>query len=291
MVCKGKRAIYAMVKHLSAFHSTVTLCKVLGVSRSGYYSWLNRKVSNREQQNKLLSADIADIFEKSRQTYGVPRIKKSLESQGKHLGKSRISRIMKQQGLKPKAARRFKVTTNSNHDKIVHPNILAQQFNPAGPNKAWASDITYIKTEEGWVYLATIIDLYSRSIIGWSMAEHMKTSLVIDALDMAIKNRNPGKGVIHHSDRGVQYCSDDYQFKLTQNGFLCSMSSTGNCYDNAVMESFYHSLKIELIYEVKHLTRESAKTAIFDYIEVFYNRQILHSTLGYKTPMQFEMAA
>lgn len=280
-----------MIKYQSAFHTIERLCEVLNVSRSGYYAWLKRKPSKRDQHNEALSADIVRIFDDSRKTYGVPRIQKALESEGKKHGKVRISRIMKKEALKPKAAKRFKATTDSNHNKAVAPNILAQQFNPNGPNVAWAADITYIPTGEGWLYLATVIDLYSRAIIGWSMSNRMKSELVENALDMAVKRRSPKPGVVHHSDRGSQYCGGPYQAKLEEHGFVCSMSAAGNCYDNAAMESFYHTLKVELIHDVKYKTREEAKQAIFDYVEVFYNRQRLHSKLGYLSPMQFELAA
>ncbi len=198
---------------------------------------------------------------------------------------------MKKMNLKPKAARRFKVTTDSNHNKPVAPNILGQQFTPPAANVAWAADITYIRTGEGWLYLATVIDLYSRRIIGWSMGTRLLTSLVVNALNMAIQNRKPPKGVIHHSDRGSQYCSESYRDLLAQHGFICSMSGKGNCYDNAVMESFYHTLKVELIHGQRYRTRKEAELAVFDYIEIFYNRQRLHSSLDYQTPEAFERAA
>lgn len=280
-----------MIKYQSAFHSIEILCEVLGVSRSGYYSWSSREPSHREIQDQVLVEDVQTIFKRSRDTYGVPRMQKALKAEGKGHGKAKISRLMKLKGLKPKAAKRFKATTDSNHSLPVAPNLLSQDFNPKEPNQAWCADITYIPTEEGWLYLATVIDLYSRMIVGWSMGKSLKTQLIHDALTMAFWQRNPPQGCVHHSDRGSQYCSDDYRAKLEKCGFLCSMSGTGNCYDNAVMESFYHSLKVELIHDQQYKTREEAKKAIFDYIELFYNRQRLHSSLGYKSPVQFEMAA
>ena len=282
-----------MIHYQSAFHSVSFLCKALNVSRSGYYDWAKRKPSQREQETRYLSHDIARVFSESRQTYGVPRIRKALAAQGKSHGKARISKLMKAQGLKAKATRRFKVTTNSQHTRAVFPNILAQSFNPSQPNQAWCADITYFPTKEGWLYLATVIDLYSRMIIGWSMGTSLQTKLIEDALQMALWKRKPskGKGLIHHSDRGSQYCSEAYQAMLNQHGIICSMSSSGNCYDNAVMESFYHTLKVEMLYGQTYSTREQAKQSIFDYIEVFYNRQRLHSSLGYQSPMNFELAA
>ena len=280
-----------MIKDQSVFHTTKRLCLILGVSSSAYYAWAKKMPSQRTQENEDLSQIIKEQFAKSRQTYGVPRIQQVLRKTGKFHGKARISRIMKQEGLKPKAARRFKVTTNSKHNKPVAENILGRQFRPHCLNKAWASDITYIHTNEGWLYLATVIDLYNRKIVGWSMGTRLVTQLIEDALTMAIRRCKPPRGVIHHSDRGSQYCSDTYQRLLKQHGFICSMSGKGNCYDNAVMESFYHTLKIELLYGEKYKTRAETQLLIFDYIEVFYNRQRLHSTLGYQTPDQFELAA
>lgn len=238
-----------------------------------------------------MSEDIKRIFKKSRSTYGSPRMQRALLEEGKRHGKVRLRRLMKKLDLKPKAARRFKVTTDSQHNKPVAPNILGQQFNPPAANVAWAADITYIKTDEGWLYLATVIDLYSRRIIGWSMGTRLLTKLIFDALEMAIKKRNPPQGVIHHSDRGSQYCSDAYQTLLSKHGLVCSMSGKGNCYDNAVMESFYHTLKVELVYGQRYRTRGEAQTTIFDYIEIFYNRQRIHSSLNYQTPEAFERAA
>ncbi len=230
-------------------------------------------------------------FDESRQTYGVPRLQQALRKQGKYHGKARIKRLMQQEGLKPKAARRFKVTTDSRHSKPVAENLLGRQFNPIAANISWASDITYIHTDEGWLYLATVIDLYNRKIVGWSMGTRLVTELVEKALVMAIHRNNPPKGVIHHSDRGSQYCSNAYQFLLKKHGFVCSMSGSGNCYDNAVMESFFHTLKIEAIYGVTFKTRKEAQLALFDYIEVFYNRKRIHSSLGFQTPSNFGMAA
>ena len=248
-------------------------------------------MGKRQREDQDLSEDIKRIFKKSRSTYGSPRMQRVLREEGKRHGKVRLRRLMKKMNLKPKAARRFKVTTDSRHNKQVAPNILGQRFTPPAANIAWAVDITYIWTDEGWLYLATVIDLYSRRIIGWSMGTRLLTKLVIDALTMALTKRKPPQGVIHHSDRGSQYCSDAYQALLSKHGFICSMSGKGNCYDNAVMESFYHTLKVELVYGQRYRTRGEAQTAIFDYIEIFYNRQRIHSSLNYQTPEAFEKAA
>lgn len=267
------------------------LCRIFNVSTSAYYRWVKQPVGRRKQEDMILSNEINEIFYKSRSTYGSPRIQQALRKRGKKHGQTRIRRLMSALALKPKAARKFKVTTDSNHKRPVAPNILGQQFQPSRSNIAWASDITYIKTNEGWLYLATVIELHSRKIIGWSMGNRLHTQLITKALNMAVMSRKPPRGVILHSDRGSQYCSRSYQELLNKHGFICSMSGKGNCYDNAVMESFYHTLKIELIYGQRFLTREEAQLAIFDYIEVFYNRLRLHSSLDYQTPDDFERAA
>jgi putative transposase len=280
-----------MIKQQSAFHSVQRLCRAFSLSSSGYYRWVKCPVGKRQREDQELSEDIKRIFKKSRSTYGSPRMQRALREEGKWHGKMRLRRLMKKLNLKPKAARRFKVTTDSQHNKPVAPNILGQQFTPPAANVAWAADITYIWTDEGWLYLATVIDLYSRRIIGWSMGTRLLTTLVSDALTMALQQRRPLQGVIHHSDRGSQYCSDVYQALLSKNGFICSMSGKGNCYDNAVMESFYHTLKVELIHGQRYRSRGEAQMAVFDYIEIFYNRQRLHSSLDYQTPEAFERAA
>ena len=280
-----------MIKHQSAFHSIQRLCQAFDLSTSSYYRWLKCPVGKRQREDQKLSEDIKRIFKKSRSTYGSPRMQRALREEGKRHGKVRLRRLMKELNLKPKAARLFKVTTNSQHNKPVATNILGQRFSPYAANVAWATDITYIRTDEGWLYLATVIDLYSRRIIGWSMGTRLVTKLIIDALAMALLQRKPPQGVIHHSDRGSQYCSAVYQALLSKHGFICSMSGKGNCYDNAVMESFYHTLKVELIYGHRYRTRGKAIMAIFDYIEIFYNRERLHSSLHYQTPEAFEKAA
>lgn len=242
------------------------------LSPSSYYRWPKYPVGKRQREDLALSEDIKRIFKKSRSTYGSPRMQRALRKEGKRHGKKRLGRLMKKLKLVPKAARRFKVTTDSNHNKPVAPNILGKRFSPPAANIAWATDITYIRTNEGWLYLATVIDLYSRKIIGWSMGTRLLIKLVADALSMALQQRKPPQGVIHHSDRGSQYCSDAYQALLAKYGFICSMNGKGNCYDNAVMESFYHTLKVELVYGQRYRTRSEAQTSVFDYIEIFYNR-------------------
>ena len=280
-----------MIKQQSAFHSVHRLCRAFGLPPVSYYRWLKLPVGKRKREDRELSEDIKRIFRKSRSTYGSPRLQRELREEGKRHGRKRIRRLMREMNLRPKAARRFKVTTDSRHNKPVAPNILGQRYTPSAANTAWAGDITYVRTDEGWLYLATVIDLYSRRIVGWSMGTRLLTSLVSNALDMAVRQRRPPQGIIHHSDRGSQYCSDVYQALLSKNGFICSMSGRGNCYDNAVMESFYHTLKVELIYGHRYRTRSEAQMAVFDYIEIFYNRQRLHSSLDYQTPEAFERAS
>jgi transposase InsO family protein len=280
-----------MIKSQSAFHSTKLLCRALNVSTSAYYAWATCRPSKRHLENATLRQSIKEYFVTSRQTYGVPRLQRVMKQNGQHHGKARISRIMKQEGLQSKAAKRFKVTTNSQHTKPVAKNLLNRQFNPGCMNKAWVADITYIQTTDGWLYLATVLDLHNRQIVGWSMGCRLVTALIEDALTMAIQRYKPTQGIIHHSDRGSQYCSTSYQHLLKKHGVVCSMSGSGNCYDNAVMESFYHTLKIELLYGEPLHSREETKLMIFDYIEVFYNRQRLHSALGYQTPEAFALAA
>lgn len=264
------------------------MCRVFEVSRSGYYEWRSRPPSQRDQRDEALKAQIKLSHDKGRQTYGTRRIKQDLEQQGETVSRRRIARLMKDEGLRCKTRRKFKATTNSRHDKPVAPNLLDREFDVEQPNQAYVGDITYIPTREGWLYLAVFIDLYSRTVVGWSMSERMKASLVTDALTMAIWKRQPGKGLLVHSDRGSQYVSESYQGLLADKGFKCSMSRKGNCWDNAPSESFFHTLKTELIHHEDFLTREAAKQAIFEYIEVFYNRVRLHSSNDYMSPSDYE---
>ncbi|WP_187152974.1 IS3 family transposase [Acaryochloris marina] len=269
---------------------TITLmCKVLKLSRSGYYAWMKRQPSPRHQENAILSERIQQIHDESRQTYGSPRIHASLIARGFRASRQRVVRLMAQLGICAQAKRPFKVTTDSEHDGPIAPNILDRTFTTEEPDQAWVADITYIRTHEGWLYLAVIIDLFSRRVVGWSMAEHMRTPLVLNALKAALGQRIPAQtGLIFHSDRGSQYASGDYQQALLKRGITCSMSRRANCWDNAVAESFFGTLKTELIYPTTFANRAMAKTVIAEWIEVFYNRQRLHSTIGYCTPVQFE---
>lgn len=274
---------------MSDKHSIKDMCATLGVSRSGYYQWKNAGESPRAQQTSRLKSLIENEYAKSRQTYGSTRITRALRNGGETVGYNRIARLMRSAGLQGRQKRRYRVrTTDSRHDQPIAPNHLAVAPAPTKPDQIWATDITYIETGEGWLYLAGVLDLYSRRLIGWAMGPGMETSLPLAALNMALKQRRPVGQVLHHSDRGCQYASATYRQALADNGCIASMSRKGNCYDNATMESFWSTLKHELVYRRKFLTRNEATTAIFDYIEGFYNRTRLHSALGYKSPLDYE---
>jgi transposase InsO family protein len=264
------------------------MCEVFKVSRSGYYAWLRRPESKRKVEDTALSLVIKEIHKESNGEYGSPKVHEELRRRGTRCGRKRVARLMKEDGLKAKTIRKFKATTNSNHSLPVAPNLLNRDFSPAQPNKAWAADITYIWTSEGWLYLAIVMDLYSRAIVGWSMSERMTRALVVDAFTLAVKRRNPAPGLIHHSDRGSQYASTDFQNILRKYGAICSMSRKGNCWDNAPAESFFGLLKRSLIYHSKYKTRAHARQSIFSYIERFYNRKRIHSSLGYRTPYEVD---
>lgn len=276
--------IKANIKH----HSVRMMCRLLSVSASGYYDWRERPPSRRDQENTVLTGKIKAIFDDEHNRAGAKRIAKRLKKEGSPASRNRVARIMRKHGWRAKAAKKFKATTNSNHKLPVSPNLLQQNFTASKPNEKWVSDITYIWTEEGWLYLAVVMDLYSRMVVGWSISERMTSRLVIDALQMAIWRRKKPWGVIIHSDRGSQYCSHEYQRLLAENGFICSMSKRGDCYDNACMESWNHSFKIEAIHGERFLTRADAKSHVFEYIDVYYNRKRLHSRLGYQSPVYFE---
>ena len=265
------------------------MCKLLEVSRSGYYAWLKREDGPRARENRQLLAEIHEIHAGSRRTYGAPRIRAELKRRGWRVGKNRVARLMAEAGLRSRVRRRFRVkTTDSNHKLPVAENLLEGRAPPTGLDQIWVADITYIPTDEGWLYLASILDLHSRRIVGWSMKDTLRVELTMDALLMALKARSPTAGLIHHSDRGSQYAAKDYQKLVDKHGLVPSMSRKGNCYDNATKESFFHSLKTELVHHEHYRTREEAKASVFEWIEVFYNRQRLHSALGYRSPAEFE---
>ena len=261
------------------------MCRVLSVSPSGYYAWRSRKPSVRAQQRAQLDAKVHEAFEAERGRAGAPRLSHRL-----HRGRRQVAQSLRRQGLRAKAARKFKATTNSNHALPVAENLLKQDFTAQRPNQVWVADITYIGTDEGWLYLAVVLDLHSRKVVGWSMSERMTAALVCDALRMALFRRHMPRGVIVHTDRGSQYCSREHRALLDVHGLIASMSARGNCYDNAAMESWNHSLKVEAIHGERLQSREQTKAHVFDYIEVYYNRNRLHSTLGYLSPEAFELS-
>jgi len=279
---------YAWILERRANYGVRLLCSMMGVSRSAYYAWVAASESKKAAHDKELTAVITRIFTQNRAVYGTRRLKKVLEKQGETVSRRRIGRLMQQAQLRCKTKRRFKATTDSKHTLPIAPNQLDRQFNVDSPDQAYVGDITYISTAEGWLYLAVVIDLYSRHVVGWSMADNMKTTLVNDALIMAIWKRKPKKGLLWHSDRGSQYAADSHRKLLKQHGIQQSMSRKGNCWDNAVSESFFHTLKTECVNHEKYASREEATKSIFDYIEVFYNRQRLHSSNGYLPPVAFE---
>jgi putative transposase len=261
----------------------------LQVSRSGFYAWKKRPASARESRREVLAARIQVAYRANRCVYGSPRICRALLAEGQKVSENTVAKCMRELKLKARMKRKFVPrTTDSGHDYPLAQNVLDRQFACDVPDQKWAADITYIPTGEGWMYLAAVMDLCSRKIVGWSMAEHMEARLVTDALKMAIARRSPGQGLLHHSDRGVQYACDDYRQVLAQAGMTLSMSHKGDCWDNAAMESFWSTLKTELVHHVDYPTREVARASIFEYIEVFYNRKRLHSALGYQSPEAFE---
>lgn len=264
------------------------VCEVLQVSQSGYHKWLKNKVSRRTKENQRLLEIIWFHHNKSKATYGLPRIYAAMRKEGIGVNKKRVARLMKVNNIKAKTKRRYRVTTVQNSKAQPSENLLNQNFRALSENKIWTGDITYVWTKEGWIYLAVVMDVYSRKIVGWSIDSSLSTELVIRALMMALVHRNPGRGIIFHSDRGCQYTSSLFREILRNYGIVQSNSSTGNCYDNAVTESFFHTLKTELIYWEKYQTKEEAKRSIFEYIEINYNRRRLHSTLGYLSPTEFE---
>jgi putative transposase len=280
---------YAWIQQHAADFSVNRLCQLMGVSRSAYYAWLHRSPTITEKNDQALTEIIVSAFKKSRATYGTRRLKQALFQQNRIASRRRIGRLMRDAKLACKTRRRFKATTNSKHDLPIAENHLDRQFSVQQPNQVYVGDITYIYTQEGWLYLAVVIDLFSRQIVGWSMAEHMRTKLVNDALMMAIWKRKPAKGLLWHTDRGSQYASKSHRALLEQYGIRQSMSRLGNCWDNAVSESFFHTLKTELIHHQAFHDRDEAKQAVFEYIEVFYNRERLHSANGYLSPVDYEL--
>jgi putative transposase len=266
------------------------LCETLEVSTTGYYAWRQRPTSARRQRRDALVVEIRAIHAEVHARYGSPRIHAELTARGRDCCVNTVAQLMRDHGTAAKTARKFRCTTNSNHNLPTADNILDRQFDPASPNAVWMADITYIPTREGWLYLAAVEDLYSRRVVGWSMADHMQSRLVVDALELAVQRRLPGEGLLTHSDRGSQYASEHYQRLLGKHGITCSMSRRVNCWDNAPMESFFASLKKELVHDADFAARAEARTAIVEYIEVFYNNKRRHSSLGYLSPAEYEQA-
>lgn len=266
----------------------VRMASVFNVHRGGYYKWTKHPRTKRELENIELTKMIKKIFFEYKHRYGSPRIAKELTEQGIICSKNRVCKLMRKENLIPRARRKFKVTTNSKHNLKISPDLVKRNFNPSKPNRIWVSDLTYIRTRDGWLYLCVVLDLFSRKVIGWSMDEKMKTSMFIKALDMAKENRLPASSVIFHSDRGAQYASDTFRQRLSRYNMAQSMSRQGNCLDNAAAESFFHTLKVEEVYGQSYETRQEAKSCIFEYIEVFYNRKRRHSYLGLESPQVFE---
>jgi len=279
---------FALIEANSSVLSVKKMCRLLDVSRSGYYAWLARPPSAREVRRERLAEVIVEIHVANRGRYGSPRIAAELRERDYRVGENTVAAIMREKGISAENKRKFRVaTTNSKHDLPIAPNLLGRDFRAARPNEAWLSDITYIPTAEGWAYLCAIKDLCSREIVGWALADHMRTELVLEALRMAVGNRRPGPGLIFHSDRGVQYASAAFRAELARHGFAQSMSGKGNCYDNAPMESFFGSLKTEEVHRRRYATLAEAKRNLFDYIEVFYNRRRRHSSLNYLSPVEY----
>lgn len=266
------------------------MCRVLGVTRSWYYAQLSRGATKRQREDQALLPSIKAAFEESDKTYGANRIVRDLRQQGCRVGKNRIWRLMRENDLKVKTTRRFKITTNSDHKRSVAPNLVKQQFTAQAPNRLWTGDITYIQTAQGWLYLAVVLDVFSRRIVGWSMNQRMTDDLVVAAFSNAQARRRPVRGFIFHTDRGSQYCSKRFRTLVEKAGGIQSMSATGCCYDNAITESFFGTLKRELVHHCSFVTRQEAQSRIFRYIEGFYNRKRLHSAIGYLAPEQFEQA-
>jgi putative transposase len=267
------------------------LCEVLGVSQSGYFAWRGRPACRRQREDMVLLAHLRSAFALSNGTYGSPRMTRELQDDGLKVGRRRTARLMRENGLRARQKRRFKCTTDSHHAWPVAPNIIDQDFAAERPNEKWGADISYVWTREGWLYLAVVIDLFARRVVGWAVGDRLHRDLALAALRRALLTRRPLAGLIHHSDRGSQYCSIDYQAELQRHGILTSMSGKGNCYDNAMVETFFKTLKSELVWRTVFQTRSEAEQAIARYIDGFYNHIRRHSALDFVSPVQFEKLA
>ena len=279
---------YAFVRAHDHEFRVCRMCRVLSVSRSGYYAWRERPLSPRSQANRQLVSEIRRVHEAARGVYGALKTWQQLRVQGIRCGRHRVARLRRRYGIEATRRRRFKVTTRSRQGQVVTPDLVRRGFTVPAPNRVWVGDVTFVPTREGWLYVAVLLDLYSRKVVGWAMAERIDTALVLRALQMALRARRPSPGLIHHTDRGAIYAAQEYRALLAAHGLAASLGRTGDCYDNAVAESFFSTVKNELTIEQRYASRQEARTALFEYIEAFYNRQRLHQPLGYRTPQHVE---
>jgi putative transposase len=282
---------FAFIDAKKAQYPVSALCSVLKVQRSGYYAWLGREEPVRAMEDRQLTVQIRAIFAESKTRYGSPRVHRELRKRGTHVCRHRVARLMREQELQARPRRRFVRTTDSKHSLPTPPNVLDRDFTTTAPNRAWVGDVTYLRTLEGWLYLAVLLDLYSRRVVGWAMSEHNDEALTLSALQMALDQRQPKPGLIHHTDRGTTYASGTYQDVLSQHAIVCSMSRKGNCWDNAVAESFFSTLDFECGTQLSFSSRAVARREVTKYILTFYNPTRLHSSLGYRSPMEYERAA
>lgn len=279
-----------IVSRMVAF-PVALMCRVLGVSTSGFYAWLKRPLPERAKSDARLALDVAAVHERSRGRYGSPRVHAELRARGVRVGKKRVERLMRENGLAARRKRRFAKTTDSAHAEPIAPNVLERDFETSAPNEVWVADVTYVPTREGWLYLAVVLDLFARRVVGWAASEVNDTQLALAALTKATSSRKPPRGLVHHSDRGSPYASDTYRRALSKLGIVASMSRKGDCWDNAVAESFFATLKVELVDDARYETRAAAHASIADYVEHFYNRVRRHSRLRYVSPIEFELKA
>ncbi len=282
---------FAFIRAEKAHFPIAFMCKHLDVSRSGYYAWLERPAPQRTAEDAEIASEITAAHARSRKTYGSPRIHAELRARGRRVGKKRVERLMRENGIQARRKRRFRRTTDSNHTNPVAPNVVERKFDPPAPNRIWVTDVTYVSTDEGWLYLAVMLDLFARRVVGWATSANNDTALALSALQAALQGRRPPRGLIHHSDRGSPYASADYRAALDAAGVIASMSRTGDCWDNAVAESFFATIKAELIEDRRFATRAEATAAIGDYVESFYNTSRRHSHLGFVSPIEFELIA
>ena len=282
---------FTFIAARKAEHEVSTLCRVLRVGRSGYYAWLERDESEHSKADRRLAVEVRAVFAEKKKRYGSPRVYRELRTKGVCVGRHRVARLMSEQKLRARPRRKFVKTTESNHGLPTPPNLLDRKFAVEEPDRVWAADVTYLPTLEGWFYLAVVLDLFSRLVVGWALSDRNDEALTLAALQMAIDQRQPEPGLMHHSDRGTTYASGEYQDRLAKHGFVCSMSRKGNCWDNAVVESFFSTLDIECEHGEMFSSRSAARREVTEYILGFYNPTRLHSSLGYMSPMEFERAA